>query len=276
VSLIPPSPETAGSLSELRALWKARRLLYSFVQHELQSRYLGGSVGLYWTIVHPLLQLATYTFVFHVLIGVNFHPEGGTTHYALFLFCGMITWNAFSEGLQRATTSLTDHSHLLRKMNFPAVVLPAKAVLTATLSQLIGLLILLIGALLLGDGISIHVVLIPLFVMVQAAFTLGLGLLAATMQAWYRDTSHWVASALFGGLFLTPVFYPASAYPRAFLLLLYPNPMAQLVGVYQGLLLNQRLPAFNQMLFPTVVALLVLGIGASVFSHNRRRFADLV
>lgn len=257
-------------------LWRSRHLLRAFVQHELQSRYIGSSVGLYWTVVHPLLQLLTYTFVFHVLIGVRFHPQGGTTHYALFLFCAMISWNAFSEGLTRATTSLAEHSHLLRKMNFPAVVLPAKAVATAAINQLIGIGILLVGAVFLGDGLSAHVLLVPAFVAVQAALTLGLGMLAATLQLYYRDTAHWVASALFAGLFLTPVFYPAASWPRHLLLFLYPNPMAQLVGIFQGLILNQHTPVLNQMLFPAVVATGCLLVGASVFAHNRRHFADLV
>lgn len=242
----------------------------------MQTRYMGSSVGLSWTLFAPLLQLVTYTFVFHTLIGVKFHPAGNTIHYVLFLFCGMITWNAFSEGLTRATTILTEHAHLLRKLNFPAVVLPAKVVITASLNQLMAVGILLIGALLFGDGVSAHVLLVPVFVVVQAVFTLGLGMITATLQLYYRDVSHWVASALFAGLFLTPVFYPASAYPRPFLLLLYPNPLAQLVGIYQGLILNQHLPALNQMLFPVVVATITVVVGASIFAHNQRRFADLV
>jgi lipopolysaccharide transport system permease protein len=268
-----PAP---SALRELAELWKARQLLVAFVLHELQSRYLGSSVGLYWTVAHPLLQLVTYTFVFHTLIGVSFHPEGGTVHYVLFLFAGMVTWNAFSEGLTRATTSLTEHGHLLKKMNFPAIVLPAKTVLTASLSQCVGCGLLIGGAVLFGDGVGWTVLLVPVFVLIQAMFTLGLALLTSTLQIYFRDTAHWIASMLFAGLFLTPVFYPSSAYPKAFLLLLYPNPMAQLVGTFQGLILNQHMPAINQMLFPLVMGVLVLLMGASVFAHSRRQFADLV
>lgn len=269
------SIEGSGSLRTLWTLYRSRRLLWAFVQHELQTRYTGSSVGLSWTLFAPLLQLVTYTFVFHTLIGVKFHPAGNTAHYVLFLFCGMTTWNAFAEGLTRATTTLTEHAHLLRKLNFPAVVLPAKVVITAALNQMMGVGILLVGALLFGEGVSAHALLVPVFVGVQAVFTLGLGMITATLQLYYRDVSHWVSSGLFAGLFLTPVFYPASAYPRPFLLLLYPNPMAQLVGIYQGLILNQHLPVLNQMLFPGVVAGLTLVVGASIFSHHQRRFADL-
>lgn len=274
--LPPMRPPRPGAFQTLRQLYYSRKLLIAFVQHELHTRYTGSAVGLSWTLFAPFLQLVTYTFVFHTLIGVKFHPSGNTTHYVLFLFCGMTTWNAFSEGLTRATTTLTEHAHLLRKLHFPAVVLPAKAVVTVTLNQFIGVGILLMGSLFFGNGISAHVLVVPIFIVVQAIFTLGLGMITATLQLYYRDISHWVSSALFGAMFLTPVFYPASAYPRGFLLLLYPNPMAQLVGIFQGLILNQHFPVLNQMLFPVVVAGIMLVIGASVFAHNQRKFADLV
>jgi ABC-type polysaccharide/polyol phosphate export permease len=85
-----------------------------------------------------------------------------------------------------------------------------------------------------------------------------------------------VQAALMLGVFVTPVFYPASEYPRAFVLLLYPNPMAQLVGIWQGLLLNQHVPHHNSILWALVSAVLALLVGASVFAHHRKKFADLV
>jgi ABC-type polysaccharide/polyol phosphate export permease len=102
------------------------------------------------------------------------------------------------------------------------------------------------------------------------------GLFLATLAVYFRDMVHWVSAGLLIGMFVTPVFYPASAYPRQFLLLLYPNPVAQTVGIYQSLLLDHRLPYVNMMMWAVFASVLALGIGASVFSHNRRRFVDLV
>lgn len=265
-----------GTLQELRSLWRARSLLSTFVLKDLQTRYVGSTIGFFWTVVNPVLELFTYTFVFHVLIGVRFHPSGTTAHYVLFLFCGMVAWNGFTDGLTRATTSITDHAHLLRKLNFPAAILPAHLVLSSALNQMFRLGILYLAVLLAGGGLTWHALLALPFLVVQAAFTMGLGLFFATMHVYFRDTSHWVSAALLLGLFMTPVFYPAAAYPRQFVLLLYPNPMAQLIGVYQSLILNHQLPALNQMLFATVVAVVALAAGTSVFAHNRRRFSDLV
>ena len=85
-----------------------------------------------------------------------------------------------------------------------------------------------------------------------------------------------VLAGLMIGMFVTPVFYPAGAYPRQFVLLLYPNPMAQLIGIYQSLLLNQQVPAVSSMMYAAVTAAIALVVGSSVFAHNRRTFAALV
>jgi ABC-type polysaccharide/polyol phosphate export permease len=269
------SPAPTG-LGELRELYRARRLLWAFVRNDLRARYVGSSIGFFWTVLVPIFELVTYTFVFHVLIGVKFHPSGNTGHYVLFLFCGMVSWNAFADGLIRGTTAIRDHAHLLRKLNFPAIVLPAHVVLSAVVNQVFRLLILLVGMLLIGEGVSWHLLLVPPFLAVQAALTLGVSLLTATLNVYFRDMSHWVNAALMLGMFITPVFYPASEYPRQFVLLLYPNPMAQIVDIYRGLLLNQHIPFLNSMLWAIVTAGFALVFGASVFAHSRRKFADLV
>lgn len=271
-----PGAPDPSAFVELLGLWRARDLLWAFVRNDLRQRYVGSSIGFFWTVVNPLLELITYTFVFHVLLDVRFQPAGTTTHYVLFLFCGLMAWSAFADGITRATTAITDSAHLLRKMNFPAIVLPAHVVAAGVVSQLFRFGILLLAILLVGDGLSWHVWLVPVFMAVQAMFTLGLGLFLSTMNVYFRDMGHWVSAGLLIGMFVTPVFYPASAYPRQFLLLLYPNPVAQTVGIYQSLLLDQRLPFVNLMLYAVVASAGALVVGASVFAHNRRRFPDLV
>lgn len=275
----PPPPRRAepGAIAELWELWRARALLRSFVWNDLRVRYLGSSIGFFWTVINPVLELVTYTFVFNVLLDVKFHPSQKTGDYVLFLFCGMVAWNAFADGITRATTSITNHAHLIRKLNFPAIVLPAHLVLSSVVNQSFRLLILSLGCLLIGDGLSWHLLLVPIFVLIQAAFTLGAGLMLATLNVYFRDMGHWVNAALMIGMFVTPVFYPASAYPRKFVLLLYPNPMAQFIGIYQGLMLNHHVPeAISSLVYAALCAGISLLIGASLFAHSRRKFADLV
>ena len=275
----PVAPATAppSALAELRALWDARRLFWALTQNDLRVRYLGSSIGLFWAVVNPILEVATYTLVFHVLLNVRFHTGQTTGQYVLYLLCGTVAWSGFADGLLRGTTSITNHAHLIRKVNFPAVVLPAQAMASSLINQLFRTAVLLMACVLIGDGLSWHALLLLPFVVAQTLFGLGLGLLFSVLNVYFRDVGHWVTAGLMIGMFVTPVMYPASAYPRELFLLLYPNPMAQYIGIYQNLLLGHSLPAaLTSVIYSFVAAGLALAVGASVFAHNRKTFADLV
>ena len=273
---IGPDPEPGHASGGLGELWRHRRLVWAFVLNDLKHRYTGSSIGFFWTVITPLLELATYTFVFHGVIGVRFRMDGGWSNYALFLFCGMVTWSSVHDGLARATTSIVDHRHLIKKVNFHAITLPGYVIASAVLNQLIRLGVLLGAAVVLGEGLSWHLLLVPLVLLVQSAFVLGAGLLLATIQVYFKDTIHWVKAGLLLWMFVTPIFYPHSAYPARFNLLLQLNPIAHLVGVYHQLILNHRLPHPHNLIVVAVIAAFALLAGYSVFHHHRDRFSDQV
>ncbi len=274
-SLAEPVPPSAWG--ELTALWQSRRLLWTLTATDLRTRYIGSSIGFFWTVVNPLLELATYTFVFHVLLQVRFHAGQSTSQYVLFLFCGMTAWSSFADGLVRATTSITQHASLVRKVNFPSIVLPAQMVLVAVINQCFRTAALLFFCILIGEGLTWHALLLAPFLVAQALFTFGLGLLCSVLTVYFRDMNHWVNAGLLIGMFITPVVYPASAWPREYVLLLYPNPMAQYIGIYQSLLLGHHLPpAITTVIYALIASGIAVALGASVFAHNRRRFADMV
>lgn len=250
-------------------------LLWDFVVRDLRHRYLGSSIGFFWTVITPLFELVTYTFVFHSLIGVEI-DESGAANYALFLFCGMVTWMALSDGLSRCSSVVVEHSHLVKKVNFPIIVLPGHVVASAVLNQTIRLGVLLSAVVLMNGSLSWHLLLVPLVMMLQAAIVLGIGMLLSTASIYFRDTLHWVDAVLLMGMFITPIFYPASNYPKRFNLLLQVNPLAHLVGVYRELILNNELPHPHDFLIIAMVAVFSLFIGYSVFHHHRDQFSDLI
>jgi ABC-type polysaccharide/polyol phosphate export permease len=262
-------------MSELKDLWAHRALLSNFVINDLKTRYIGSSIGLLWTVVTPLMELITYTFVFHIILDVKFTAMGGTIHYSLFLFCGMVAWFGFADGVTRATDSIVDHAHMIKKVNFPAAILPAHLVLSAGINQIIRFGILALGVVFVGRGPGPTFLLLPAFILLQAVFTLGLAFLLSTANVFFRDTSHWVGALLTPWMFLTPIFYPPKAYPQSFYLLLQLNPMSHIVGIYQEIVLNQTLPDFRQVMFAVLFSVSMLVIGFSVFVHHRRSFADL-
>lgn len=271
-SEVEPGHASAGILT----LWKFRSLLWSFVQKDLKQRYTGGSLGFFWTVITPLLELVTYTFVFHGLLGIRFQAQAGWTNYALFLFSGMVTWLALSDGLSQATVSLTNNAHLIKKLNFPTMILPTHVVLSATINQTIRFGILISGSLILTGVLSWHIILLPLIMLFQFMFCLGLALLLSVSNIYFRDTNHWINALLLLWMFMTPVVYPAAAYPRKYILLLQLNPLAHLVGVYREILLNGTMPHLHSLIIIMVTSVLSLLIGYSVFHHHQRRMVDIV
>jgi len=276
VQTIGPETEPGHASGGLGELWRHRRLLWDFVVRDLRHRYLGSSIGFFWTVITPLFELLTYTFVFHALIGVKIDEGSGAANYALFLFCGMVTWMALSDGLSRCSSVVIEHSHLVKKVNFPVIVLPGHVIASAVLNQSIRLLVLLGAILLMGGSPSWHLLLVPVVMAIQATMVLGIGMLLSCASIYFRDTLHWVDAVLLMGMFLTPIFYPASTYPKRFNLLLQVNPLAHLVGVYRELILNNELPHPHDFLIITMVAVFALLIGYSVFHHHRDRFSDLI
>ena len=260
----------------LGILIKHRSLLWDFVRFDLRQRYTGGSLGFFWTVVTPLLELITYTFVFHGLLGIQFAAQSGWTHYALYLFSGMVTWLAFSDGLSQAAISLTNNGHLIKKIHFPVLVLPTHLVLSALINQAIRTVVLMIASVILMQQWHWTVLLVPVIMIFQMMFTLGCGLLVSIGTVYFRDMTHWINALLLLLMFLTPVVYPAAAYPRQYSLLLQLNPLAHLVGVYRELLLNGIWPHPHSLLIVGVTSVLALVIGYSVFHHHQRHLSDVV
>ena len=127
-----------------------------------------------------------------------------------------------------------------------------------------------------GEEEEEFILLVPFVIVAQAVFTLGLGMLVACSSVYFRGTIHWVNAGLMLWMFVTPIFYPAAVYPKRFILLLQLNPLAHLVGVYQELILNHRLPHAHSSLVAVVMALFSMLVGYSVFHRYKDKFSDLV
>ena len=285
-SLRPSGPEDPGPLpggrpernptrEELALLWQHRDLLLQFAFNDLKHRYIGSSIGVFWMVINPIVELVTYTFVFHVLMKVTFAPTQGVAEYSLFLFCGMVCWFQVSESLTRGTTSITDNGHLIKKVNFPASILPGHMVVSALFNQGVRTIILALGVIFLGHGLSPWFLLVPAFIVLQSFFVMGLSFFLSTAQVYFRDTAHWVGAVLLAWMFITPIFYPHSAYPKQFNLVLQANPLAHFVGIYQELILNQRLPQPGSIFIVTAITVVTFVVGISVFAHHRRKFPDI-
>ena len=277
----PTSPSTNVTITGLQPglreqVGRYLDLVQSFAIKDVRMRYVGSLMGFFWTVVHPVLELLTYTFVFTVILQVRFEEHYSMGSNALFLFCGMVPWLTLSESLSRCTNVVRENSHLMRKVLFPPSVLCSYIVLSETFNQCIRFVLLFIAALIVGEGLTFHVLIIVPVLFLQVLFTLGLSMFLATTQVFFKDTLHLLSPILMIWLFITPIFYPAHLFPKMFAPLLMLNPLAHLVGIYRELVLNHRLPHWGSVVIFGTCAIVFFLLGSFVFHRHSKRFADLV
>ena len=251
------------------------RLIFSFIKRDLSTRYLGSTLGVLWAVIHPLVLLISYTFIFAILFRPGL-PD--SEHFVLYLFAGLLPWLYFQDTVQRSATTLIEYSNLIRRTVFPSEILPVVIAGSNVITHLIGVGLLLV-VLYFFHGLSWHLLLIPVFLLLLVVWTLGLAWLVAALTVFLRDTSQFLIVALILGFWFTPIFYRIEhveeRLPRlAFFLKL--NPMTYLVQSYQDLLVGHQSPDLWMPLALTGFAVVSLMVGGIVFRVLKREFVDVL
>jgi len=263
----------------LAQLGRYRGLIQSLVARELKARYRGSVLGFFWSFVNPLLLLSIYTFVFRYILE---NKEEKLQPYSLFMFCGLLPWTWFSASLVEASGSLIAGGNLIKKVLFPAEVLPIVSVLANMVHFFLGLLILvafMIGFQHFPDPRDLAF--FPLVVAVQLLFTLGLGLILAALTVHFRDIRDLLSNLLTFWFFATPIiyFYELPSV-QSFRWLFDFNPFFHLAVSYQEVLFFGGAPFWEGHL----KWLLALGVASCVlfvfaywlFDRLRDSFAEVV
>jgi lipopolysaccharide transport system permease protein len=257
-------------------LYRHRALVRSFVKRDLQARYKGSAIGLFWSVIHPLIMLVLYTFVFSSILKVRVGISEGTEQFALFLFCGLLPWNAFAEGLHRSTGVILENANLIKRAVFPSEILPVYPVIAGIVNELIGFGILLAALLLTGHSISPVMLLLPAILLLQVMLTTGLAWIVAGATVFIRDLGQMLGVMLTLWIFLTPIFYPPSAVPQGMRVLLMVNPMYALVEAYRSLILKGQLPAWGSVALLASISAVAFAAGYRVFTRMQPAFADVL
>src|SRR5215468_6891493 len=161
-------------LGWLKRLAANKSLLKNLIIRDLKHRYVGSIGGFLWTVVHPLVLLASYTFIFGIVWPVQLGPEGGTDSFAVFLLCGLLPWMLFSDTVVRNCSAISDNAPLITKTIIPAEILPISITISNLVHHFIGLAIVL--AVLAGFySVHISVMWIVLYMMMLLMFAQGLG-----------------------------------------------------------------------------------------------------
>ncbi len=264
-------------LSNLRQLFRYRGLVQILVARELKARYRGSVLGFFWSFVNPLLLLLVYSFVFTVVMPRGEQLE--TEPYAVFLFCGLLPWTWFSSSLSDGASVLIVNGNLIKKVMFPAEILPVVSVVSNMVHFLFGLPILIGFLLFYSVPLRLsELVWFPVVLSVQFILTLGLAMSLAALTVHFRDIKDLLANVLTLWFFATPILYPMSFLPeRGKFFMDYLNPFAHLAISYQEILFYDG--PFGHWKWLVVLALggvVLFFIGYALFDRLRDTFAEEV
>ena len=264
-------------LANLRQVFRYRALISSLVARELKARYRGSVLGFFWTFVNPLLLLGIYTFVFTVVLGGT-RAGARSEPYALFLFCGILPWTWFQSSLLESCSVLIAGGNLIRKVLFPAEILPVVTVLTGLVNFCLGLLVFAGVAIFYGRPlISADLVWLPAIILVQLTLTLGLSLLLSSLTVHFRDLRDLMGNLLTLWFWGTPILYTVAEVPDRFRTVFALNPFTHLVVAYQEVLFfDGPFTAWRPLLALAAFALVVLLFGYFVFDRLRDTLAEEV
>ena len=171
----------------------------------MKARYRGSVLGFFWSFINPLLLLLIYSFVFKYMLKRSEDLE----HYELFMFCGILPWTWFSSSLAESSNVLISGGNLIKKVLFPAEILPIVTVLANMVHFFFGLTIL--AVFLIWFKRPLHageLALFPVAVLVQLVLTLGFALILSALTVHFRDIRDILSNLLTFWFFATPIIYP--------------------------------------------------------------------
>jgi len=274
------NPHAAASISPIQmvlSLYKNRQLIVQMTTREVVGRYRGSIMGLAWSFFNPLLMLAVYTFVFSVVFKARWGAGSDSkTEFALLLFAGLIVFNLFAECINRAPGLIIANVNYVKKVVFPLEILPLVALGSALFHTLISLVVWLIAYIFIFGLPHITILLLPFVFFSLLLFTMGVSWGLSSLGVYLRDVSQFVGIVTTVLMFLSPIFYPASALPEKYRQFLLLNPLFPVIEQTREVLFWGKVPNLIVLSLCMLISIVVAWLGFAWFQKTRKGFADVL
>jgi lipopolysaccharide transport system permease protein len=264
--------------SGIATAWLERDLVLQLVKREVLGRYRGSMLGVGWSLIHPIVMLAVYTFVFSFVFRIRWEGAGGDSklEFAIVLFCGMIVFNIFAECFTRSPGLIVAQPSFVKKIVFPLDVLPVVTLVSALFHAVIGFVVLFALTIAVRGFPPATALFVPVVLLPYLFFCLGVAWLLAGLGVYLRDIGQVVQVLTSALMFLSPLFYPLSALPEVVRPLFLLNPLTLPIEETRAVLLFGRAPHAGYLALYAGLALAVMWLGFGFFQRMRRGFADVI
>ncbi len=268
-------PKTSWVPINLRDMWRYRELFYFLTWRDVKVRYKQTALGAAWAIIQPVGNMLLFTLLFGKLAKL----PSDNIPYPLFAFAGLLPWTFFSNAVSSSGNSLVGSSHLITKVYFPRMIIPAASVLAGIVDFAFAFAVMVALLVWYQVPVGINLLMLPVLALLTSMLALGVGMWLSALHVKFRDIRYVIPFVMQFWMFATPIIYPTSMMPQKYRLLFALNPMTGIIEAYRVALLGKlngshfNWPALG---FSAAITIAVLVYAAYNFRRMERTFADLV
>jgi len=245
-------------------------LIWILTISDLKVKYQSSYLGFAWSFLNPILMMLVLYLVFSSVFRIN------QENFALYLLIGLIAWRFLANGTMKAITSITERPGLVTKIAIPRLILVLGMTLSAFISSILEFLVLIPMLIILGAGLKWTIIFFPIVHVIYFLIVYGAGLILASLYVYYRDLNLIWDVILQAGFFLSPIVYPISIIPDAYIPYYLLTPITVLMGNYRDILSYGVIPSPVSLIFLLAAGAGIWVVGIAVFKRLERRFAEVI
>ena len=249
-------------------LYQYRELLKTNIKKEIRGKYKHSFLGVLWSFLYPLLQLAVYAIIFPLIL------KNSQDNYVIFLCVALIPWNFFTTIVTQSTGTIIANGDIVKKVYFPREILPISVVTSQLVNFLISTIIIIVFVLCAGMGLSKYIIFYPIILLIQYIFSIGISFIVSSLTVFLRDLEHLISIGMMMLFYATPIAYSAEVIPEKFSFIITLNPMAHILNAYRDIFYYQRMPNMQTLGIMFAISILIFVVGYLIFNKLQKNFAE--
>lgn len=255
-------------MNVFKKIYNYRELLKTNVKKEIRGRYKNSILGVMWSFLNPLLQLAVYSIIFGALL------SGGDPTYPIYICVALIPWTYFTTAITQSAFTIIGNGDIIKKVYFPREILPISVVTSGAVNFVISTIIILAFVIFAGVGLSWHLLLYPFVLLVQYVLLLGISFIVSSITVYFRDLEHIIGIVLLAAFYGTPIVYKLEQLPANLQIIMKLNPMTHIINGYRDIFYYHQMPNMKILGILLGISLVLTIIGYFVFKKLQKGFAE--
>jgi lipopolysaccharide transport system permease protein len=258
------------------SIFEYRGLIWNFIKRDISSKYVGSLLGLYWSVINPIITLLVYIIVFGVFLNVRLPGSTSIWDFALYFAAGFLPWLAFQDSVIRASRSIIDNKNYIKKVPFPSEIFPIYTTLSEFVNLLIGLVIYLFMFIFLKGVPSAYILLLPLAILLQMIFTLSLAFFLSSGAVYFRDIPTMLVPLFMIWFWVTPIAYTINLIPEGLQWIVKLNPAYYMIEIYRDVLFYGKFPELSILVPFLIFSVVLFVLSVLFFRKTKRGFGELL